>query len=146
VVVAAGTGICPRGSLRLRPSARRCDAPACPVLDLRVVTERKWALERAASPVSGTFGQGTLTLLAVTVTFTADPLGQCLRIGGRDSLASAALDRHLRDRARGPSVPRVGDPRALRADPIGGPMRNGGGARLIMVRQVPATAARESNL
>ena len=51
--------------------------------------------------------------------------------------------RHLRDRAFGPSVLGVRDPRAL---PAGGPMRNGGGAGLIRVRQVPATAARESNL
>ena len=29
---------------------------------------------------------------------------------------------------------------------LGGPMRDGGGAGLITVRQVPATAARESNL
>jgi hypothetical protein len=38
------------------------------------------------------------------------------------------------------------DPRALPAGPTGGPMRNGGAADLITVRQVPGTAARESNL
>jgi hypothetical protein len=47
---------------------------------------------------------------------------------------------------RGPSVLRVRDPRALPAGPTQGPIRNGGGAGLITVRQVPATAARESNL
>ena len=44
------------------------------------------------------------------------------------------------------SVLRVRDPRALPAGPTGGPMRNGGGAGLITVRQVPGTAARESNI
>ena len=46
----------------------------------------------------------------------------------------------------GPSVLRVRDARALPAGLTGGPMRFGGGAGLITVRQVRATAARESNL
>ena len=45
-----------------------------------------------------------------------------------------------------PSVFRVRDPRALPAGPTGGPMRIGGGAGLTTVPQMPATAARESNL
>ena len=52
----------------------------------------------------------------------------------------------LAGQGAGPSVLRVRDPRALPAGPTGGPMTNGGGAGLITVRQVPATAARESNL
>jgi hypothetical protein len=58
-------------------------------------------------------------------------------------------DRHLpavRGQGACPSVLRVRGPRALPTGPTGGPMRNGGGAGLTTVRQVPATAARESNL
>ncbi|MDT3444870.1 MULTISPECIES: hypothetical protein [unclassified Pseudofrankia] len=64
-------------------------------------------------------------------------------------LCGAGLDEaktHLAGQGAGPSVPRVCDPRALPAGPTGGPMRKGGGAGLITVRQVPATAARESIL
>ncbi len=46
----------------------------------------------------------------------------------------------------GPSVLRVRDPASSQRVGPGGPMRSGGGAGLIMVRQVPATAARENNL
>jgi hypothetical protein len=56
------------------------------------------------------------------------------------------LSTALAGQGAGPSVLRVRDPRALPAGPTGEPMRNGGGAGLITVRQVPATAARESNL
>ncbi len=52
----------------------------------------------------------------------------------------------LAGQGAGPSVLRVRDIRVLPAGPTGVPMRNGGGAGLITVRQVPATAARENNL
>ncbi|SQD99462.1 hypothetical protein FMEAI12_5290039 [Parafrankia sp. Ea1.12] len=57
------------------------------------------------------------------------------------SLASAALERHWQNKGAGPSVLRLRDPRTLPAGPNGGPRRNGGGAGLMTVRQMPATAA-----
>jgi hypothetical protein len=64
---------------------------------------------------------------------------------GPDGLAKCCPRLAPGDRA-GLSVYRVRDPRTLPAGPTGDQMRIGCSAGLITVRQMPATAARESNL